>query len=173
MKIKGITILVALSLTSAFAQHGSDQPSMSDCPMMSTEHAAAVDAHGDEAMGFSHAKTIHHFRMFRDGGAIEVVANDANDSGSRDQIRVHLKHIVVMFGEGNFNIPMFVHDQMPDGAATMQEMKDMISYHFQETEKGGQVRITTKDPKALAAIHEFMRFQIREHHTGDPNEVSE
>jgi len=30
------------------------------------------------------------------------------------------------------------------------------------------VRITTRDGEALAAVHEFLRYQIREHHTGDP-----
>jgi hypothetical protein len=30
------------------------------------------------------------------------------------------------------------------------------------------VRIRTSDPEAVAAVHEFLRFQIRDHGTGDP-----
>jgi hypothetical protein len=30
---------------------------------------------------------------------------------------------------------------------------------------------TTKDRKALAAIHEFLRFQIADHRTGDPGKI--
>jgi len=168
MKNSHMTILLALIMSGVFAKSGLAKSSKDDCPMMSAEHAATVDAQGDKAMGFSHTRTTHHFHILSDGGAIEVQANDANDVTSRDEIRSHLRHIAGMFEEGNFNVPMLVHDRLPDGATTMQALKDRISYHFQETERGGQVRMTTTDQKALAAIHEFMRFQIREHRTGDP-----
>ena len=36
-----------------------------------------------------------------------------------------------------------------------------------------RVRITTKDSAALAAIHEFLRFQIEDHRTGDRTEISD
>ncbi|PYR73529.1 MAG: hypothetical protein DMF86_20265 [Acidobacteria bacterium] len=32
----------------------------------------------------------------------------------------------------------------------------------------GRVRITTKDARALEAVHAFLRYQIKEHRTGDP-----
>jgi hypothetical protein len=41
-----------------------------------------------------------------------------------------------------------------------------------ETENGGRVLIETKDAEALAAVHEFLRFQIEDHQTGDPTEVA-
>jgi hypothetical protein len=37
-----------------------------------------------------------------------------------------------------------------------------------ELPQGAEVVISSADPKAIAAIHEFLRFQIREHRTGDP-----
>src|SRR5205085_7213599 len=40
------------------------------CGMMAVEHSA------DEGMGFSQAKTTHHFRLTADGGVISVEAND-------------------------------------------------------------------------------------------------
>ena len=43
-------------------------------------HGAAVDNRGDKVMGFSHEKTTHHFRLYKDGGAIEVEANSRDDS---------------------------------------------------------------------------------------------
>ena len=52
-------------------------------------HHAAVDQRGDQVMGFSHEKTTHHFRLYSDGGAIEVVTKDPKDTASRDQIRTH------------------------------------------------------------------------------------
>ncbi len=135
------------------------------------EHHAAVNARGDRAMGFSHEKTTHHFLLTKDGGTIQVEANDAKDTQSRDQIRRHLTHIAVMFSAGNFQTPMLIHDQTPPGVPAMKEMQTAISYGFAPTPKGGQVRITTKDPKAVQAIHEFLRFQISDHQTGDPTEI--
>jgi hypothetical protein len=35
-------------------------------------------------------------------------------------------------------------------------------------DNGGQVSIESNDPIALAAIHDFLRFQITDHGTGDP-----
>lgn len=53
----------------------------------------------------------------------------------------------------------------------MKRLKAEIKYKFEETERGGLVRITTSDAKALAAVHEFLRFQIKDHKTGDSGEV--
>ena len=76
-------------------------------------HHAGVNERGDQVMGFSHEKTAHHFRLYADGGAIEVEARDANDTASRDQIRSHLQHIAKMFAAGNFSAPMLIHQQNP------------------------------------------------------------
>src|SRR5262245_26913470 len=61
------------------------------------DHHDGVNQRGDMAMGFSHAKTTHHFLLKSDGGVIQVDANDAGDMTSRDQIRQHLKHIAKKF----------------------------------------------------------------------------
>ena len=150
------------------------QPDTLPCPMQqhTSEHdAAAMNRRGEQGMGFSQTATTHHFRLSKEGGEIEVEANDAHDAASRDQIRMHLRHIAESFAAGDFEIPMFVHDQVPPGVPAMRQLKDAISYKFAETEHGGRVRINTKDTNASAAVHEFLRFQIKEHHTGDPLDV--
>ncbi len=126
-----------------------------------------VNARGDQAMGFSHVNTTHHFHLLRDGGAIEITTNDPNDAASRDQIRQHLKMIAGMFSAGDFNLPMIIHAQVPPGVDTMKRLKDQIRYTSEDTERGGQVRITTDSKDALAAVHEFLRFQIEDHKTGN------
>jgi hypothetical protein len=50
----------------------------------------------------------------------------------------------------------------------MRTLKSAIQYAFHETPAGGEVRIVTGDKQALAGVHEFLRYQIREHRTGDP-----
>jgi hypothetical protein len=146
---------------------------MQSCPMHkehmkeASQHQAEVEKHGDQAMGFPHDKTTHHFRLYAAGGAIEVTADDAKDDANIQAIRAHLKHIATMFSQGDFSIPMFIHDQVPLGVSVMKEKRGQISYSFEELAAGGKVQIRTADPDSLKAIHEFLRFQISDHHTGD------
>src|SRR5262245_55031137 len=134
-------------------------------------HLDVVNRRGDAVMGFSHAKTTHHFLLKTDGGAIQVEANDANDAAIRDQIRRHLKHIAKKFSEGDFAAPMLIHGQMPPGVTAMRSLKAGIKYEFEELEHGGRVCISTNNPEAVKAIHEFLRFQIKDHQTGDSGEI--
>lgn len=130
-------------------------------------HFEGVDARGDEGMGFSHQMTGHHFRLLPDGGAIEVAANDPKDAKSRQAIRAHLKMIAGRFAAGDFSVPMFIHATTPPGMPAMQRLKDQIAYSAEETPNGAQVRIKSRNPEAIRAIHQFLRFQIDEHRTGD------
>ncbi len=136
-----------------------------------SQHQADVEKHGDEAMGFAHDKTTHHFRLYSDGGAIQVTANDNKDSQNMQAIRSHLTHIATMFSNGEFSIPMFVHDRVPPGVPVMKDKRAEISYTFEELPTGGRVRIKTANADALKAIHDFLRFQIADHHTGDATDI--
>jgi hypothetical protein len=150
---------------------------MESCPMHkehvneASQHQADVEKHGDQAMGFPHDKTTHHFRLYSDGGAIEVTVNDNKDSQNLQAIRSHLTHIASLFSNGEFSIPMFVHDQVPPGVPAMKEKRAEISYSFEALAAGGRVRIKTTNPDALKAVHEFLRFQIADHHTGDTTDL--
>jgi hypothetical protein len=187
-------VLAATAVTSlailAYAQKPTANNSIRDekqtntCPMMEADNSkasrdadsharhAGVNMRGEKAMGFSQSATTHHFLLMPDGGAIQVEVNNPEDSVNREEIRAHLKHISQMFSNGNFEIPLLVHDQVPPGVPVMQELKAEISYTFEETQKGARVRISTQNPKALAAIHDFLRFQIQDHGTSDPLQVN-
>jgi hypothetical protein len=119
-------------------------------------------------MGFSHKKTTHHFRLAKDGGAIEVTANDPKDTESREEIRQHLTQIAAMFSAGNFDAPMFIHDQTPPGVPAMKRLKNQIRYEFESMELGGRVKISSTNREAIDAVHDLLRFQITDHQTGDP-----
>ena len=77
-------------------------------------------------MDFSHDSATHHFHLLKDGGEILVTANDPKDTASIEQIRMHLKHIVRMFSNGNFNAPMVIHDTNLPGVAAMIRLKSDI-----------------------------------------------
>lgn len=150
---------------------------MQSCPMhkehmkAASQHQADVEKHGDQAMGYPHDKTTHHFRLHSDGGAIEVTVNDSNDSENMHAIQSHLRHIVTMFAAGDFSMPIFVHDQVPPGVLVMKDKHAEIFYLFEELPTGGRVRIRTANADALKAIHDFLRFQIEDHHTGDTTDI--
>lgn len=174
MKVTRLALaLCAFTLPAVSARAADDAPPQkeADCPLhaqhMSAAAASAVDERGDKGMGFSHEKTTHHFRILGDGGAIEVTANDPADETSRAQIRAHLAQIAKAFTAGNFDTPMFVHAGMPNGVPIMQRLKSQIRYRYEELPTGGRVRITTVNEDAITAIHRFLRFQIKEHRTGD------
>lgn len=177
---KNVFLVTATLLAIAFGAgllrlHGQQQSkphqSMAECPLMQKDAMAHMNERGDQGMGFSQEKTTHHFYLTKTGGAVQAEANDPEDTVSRDQIRQHFRHIAMMFAEGNFEIPMFVHDQVPPGVAEMQRLKAAIGYKYEETKQGGRVLISSSDPQAVAAVQSFLRFQITEHKTGDPLEI--
>jgi hypothetical protein len=131
-------------------------------------HHAGVNSRGDHVMGFDHDKTTHHFQLTRTGGSIEVSANDPKDADSRDAIRAHLTHIAQRFAQGDFEAPMLIHDQVPPGVPTLKQRKSAIHWNYERTENGGRIVVSTADEKALSAVHDFLRFQIEDHETGDP-----
>ena len=161
--------LLALVLAPmAQAQHTPMPAGMSHAEHMAQmKKEAEMKQHGHAAMGFDQDKTTHHFSLTADGGSIAVDANDSADHASRDQIQAHLKEIAAAFGQGDFQKPFLTHSEVPPGVPAMQRLKAEIRYTFEETARGGIVRIATTNTQALAAIHEFLTYQIKEHATGD------
>jgi hypothetical protein len=91
---------------------------------------------------------------------------DADDPVGVEHIRGHLREIARVFQAGDFSTPAFVHMQTVPGSTVMAERRDAIAYDYRDLPRGGEVRITTRDPEALQAIHEFMAFQREDHRAG-------
>jgi hypothetical protein len=116
-----------------------------------------------EAMGFDQMTTRHEFTIAPDGGSIAVDVTDAKDTKTRDQIRMHLRHISMAFRDGDFSLPLLTHGEQPPGVDVMKEKKDAIAYTDADTPRGAIIRIRTSDADALAAIHAFLKYQTTEH----------
>jgi hypothetical protein len=159
MKPRGLCVLGSILIAGSAIAQTSD-----------ADHHAGVVQRGEShaGMGFSQATTTHHFILTGSGGIIQVTANDPKDTGQISMIQMHLRHIAEMFSEGNFAIPHFVHDQTPPGVETMKRLQGSIRYTAETLETGARVRIKTASPEAIAAVHDFLRFQIKDHETGDP-----
>lgn len=154
---------------------GVNGSAMANCPMMQTaasQHSHdGVNARGEKGMGFSQTATQHHFFLTTNGGVIQVEVKDASDQTNLDAIRMHLKHISQAFASGDFDVPMFVHDTTPPGVPEMKQLRDDIHYSYADTANGGRVVMDSANQAAVDAIHQFLRFQIREHETGDSMDI--
>jgi hypothetical protein len=135
------------------------------------EKEAALKKRGADAMGFDQDATTHHFRLLPSGGSIEVTANNDKDEATIAAVRRHLRSIAVDFSSGLFDRPLQTHGEVPPGVREMQINKKAITYRYEDLPQGGTVRIETADSRALKAVHQFLRYQIKEHQTGDPPDV--
>jgi hypothetical protein len=152
------------ALTSlAFAAACQSAPEVGGAP--SEAEFAEIQERGRAAMGVDQYTSSHVFDALPDGGRIEL-QRDVDDPEGVATIRQHLRDIAGLFVQGDFRIPGFVHAQDVPGTEVMAAERDAITYTYSDLPRGGEVRITTADPEAVAAIHEFMAFQRMDHRAG-------
>ena len=132
------------------------------------EQDEVLKKRGAEAMGFDQDATTHHFRLAPSGGSIEVTVKNEKDAEVIASVRSHLRSIAADFARGEFDKPFQTHGEVPPGVPEMQKSSRKITYRYEDMAQGGAVRIATKDARALDAVHAFLRYQIAEHRTGDP-----
>ena len=162
-------ILLLLSGASLAAQHPTMPPGMShEEHLRQLQKDQALKQRGAEAMGFDQDQADHHFLLRPDGGEIIVTAKAADDAKTIGEIRSHFHEIAESFAAGVFEKPLATHDEMPPGATTLAANKSRVRYTYQERPAGASVVIATDDSATVAAIHDFLRYQIVEHKTGDP-----
>jgi hypothetical protein len=170
--VSALLLTVILVPRIGAVQHPSMPPGMThEEHLAQMQKKAAMKKRGAAAMGFSQDKTTHHFRLTATGGFIQVEVNDSSDAINRDVIRTHPQTIAEEFVAGNFGKPFATHDEVPPGVRRMQRKKSAIFYQFESIESGGRVRITTKSTDVVRAVHDFLRYQIAKHATGDPPTV--
>ncbi|TVP60047.1 MAG: hypothetical protein EA351_01000 [Gemmatimonadales bacterium] len=155
--LSSLMLVAVLSLVSACASDSETSDPDADF--------AALQERGEVGMGVDQYASTHRFDDIADGGRIEFV-HDGQDEEAVETIRAHLQEIRTAFGEGDFSIPAFVHDQVVPGTDRMAERKDRIEFRYRDLPGGGELRMVTSDPEALEAIHEFMAFQRDDHRSG-------
>jgi hypothetical protein len=124
----------------------------------------AMQHRGRQAMGVDQYTSTHMFDAREDGGRIEL-QRDVDDTAGVAAIRQHLKDIAAAFATGDFSIPGMVHMQAVPGTTVMSAKRGVITYTYRDLPRGGELRIVSRDAAAIAAIHEFLAFQRREHRT--------
>ena len=127
---------------------------------------AAMQERGRMVMGVDQYTSAHVFEDLPDGGRV-VLDRDSTGGGDTSgvaTIRQHMRDIAVAFRAGDFAKPFQVHAQVVPGTAVMQARRAGIAYDVIDRPRGGEVRIRSTDPVAVAAIHEFLAFQRGGHH---------
>ena len=122
-----------------------------------------MQTRGAHVMGVDQYTSAHVFEDLPDGGRVVLDRDDPADTAAIVTIRAHMRDIQAAFRAGDFTKPFAVHAQTVPGTAVMRARRAAISYEQIDRPRGGEVRIRTNDPEAVAAIHEFLAFPRREH----------
>ena len=160
MKAALMVAALVAAATPAAAQH--DHGMVHAAPADTDTAFADMQARGRRVMGVDQYTSRHVFEPLPDGGRI-VLERQVADSVGVAQIRRHLREIAEEFSRGDFSAPSSVHADDVPGTRVMKAKRVVIRYRMDSLPQGGAVRITTRDPEALAAVHEFLAYQRREH----------
>ena len=125
-----------------------------------------MQSRGAHVMGVDQYSSAHVFEDLPDGGRVVLDRDDPSDAAGIKTIRAHMRDIESAFRAGDFSKPFAVHAQTVPGTDVMAQRRSAISYEAIDRPRGGEVRIRTSDPMAIAAIHEFLQFQRQQHHAG-------
>jgi len=123
-----------------------------------------MQSRGAHVMGVDQYTSAHVFEHLPDGGRVVLERDDAVDTVAIATIRAHLRDIEAAFRAGDFTKPFEVHAQTVAGTGVMAARRSAITYDEIDRPRGGEVRIKSGDPGAVAAIHEFLAFQRQQHH---------
>ena len=116
-------------------------------------------------MGVDQDASQHRFQDLPRGGRIELQMRTP-DSAAIATIRAHLQQTARDFAAGIFTAPDSTHAMVVPGTEVMARKSALITYRYRPLPQGGEVRITTGDPDALKAIHDFLAFQREDHRAG-------
>ena len=151
---------VAIGLATLLACRGAEKNPQSDSGF------AKLQQRGETAMGVNQYTSQHVFGPLPDGGRV-VLQRKESDSAGTETIRAHMRTIASAFANGDFALPGFVHatSEVP-GTREMKALRAEITYTPRDLPRGGEVVIATKNPRAVAAIHDFLAFQRMDHRAG-------
>jgi hypothetical protein len=155
-----VSIAIGLAIPSVVAaQH--DRHAAGQGQKDSAFHA--LQQRGKNVMGVDQYTSAHVFEALPAGGRI-ALQRELDDTAGVRIIRAHMMEVAQRFTAGDFSLSEAVHDtkDLP-GVVQMRAARSAIRYTYRDLPRGGEVRLTTSEKDAIEAIHEFLRFQRRDH----------
>jgi hypothetical protein len=126
-------------------------------PLVLALSATALAADRVPAPGPRPDPTLHVYRETFDGGVIQVLADGYVPMRGVVAIRARLRKEAAAFVRGDYPDP----DGRTSATARLRSEAQRIAVSYSELRRGGQIRLRTKDPAAVAALHEWMAATVR------------
>lgn len=162
MKIRHALATLALVLPTPLLAQGGHEGHGAHHGATADTSFAGVQRRGKVVMGVDQYTSTHRFDDLADGGRIRLERDVADPAGT-GTIRAHLHAIAAAFAAGDFSAPAVVHMREVPGTKVMAGRRAAIRYAVAPLPRGAELRITTTDPEALAAVHQFLAFQRADH----------
>jgi hypothetical protein len=130
-------------------------------PQTVQEH---VHGHGREVMSFDLAKTVHIFKMTKDGGTQKVIVRDKSSGSDQIQkIQSHLSMEATEFQKGNFADPIHLHGSTMPGLSEMRSGAQHMTITYKALPNGAEIQFRANDIESITAIHRWFGAQLSEH----------
>lgn len=123
-----------------------------------------VHGHGHEVMPFDLGKTVHIFRMTKDGGTQKVIVRgEPADPQQVRMIQHHLTMETAAFQDGNFSDPARLHGAEMPGLREMEAGAQRMKISYHALPNGAEIEFRSTDIKLVTAVHRWFGAQLSEH----------
>lgn len=147
--------------------------SLAAAQALTPEPDVEMNTRFSRVLGVDVNKVAQHYYLVKNGGVIELSAKDANDTATIAAIRKYLDSQKDLFEKGKNDTDAEVHGKVPDGLAAIKKFRNEINFFTAKTDNGAVLRMFTVNDQARQAIHDYLKFQIAEHKTGDSPTVDQ
>lgn len=131
-------------------------------------HQNMVMEHGAQVMPFDQKQAMHMFLPSATGGVVEIVVHDM-DATQIALVRSHLLQEAAMFTRGDYSDPAYIHGKAMPGLVGLEASASRVSVRYFETPSGAAITLASVDQDVVAAIHQWLAAQQRDHSSGQMN----
>jgi hypothetical protein len=122
--------------------------------------SGSVPSAGSGSTAFHSPEATSEFIVTRSGGVVRMTVNDPQNAEEAGRISMRLRSVAAQFARGDFDLRGGAGASAP-GAAQLRELRGKVTYTAHSIEDGAELIISSQDPKAVTAIHQFLEFHRR------------
>ena len=125
-----------------------------------------VVEYGAQVMPFDQTQAKHMFLPSAGGGVVEIVVHNM-DATQIALVRSHLLQEAAMFARGDYSDPAYIHGKTMPGLDRLKSGASRVSVRYFETPSGAAITLASDDQDLVAAIHQWLAAQQRDHSLSD------